>query len=72
MAYKIRAAYQQDPNSLENTLEVVSTSYDTKEAALEFIKTNLELRTLKDDQDQVTLVIGDKTYIYFEVVSDTF
>lgn len=72
MEFKIRAAFQPDPNVLENTLEILETSYETQEAALNYIKANLELRGLTEDQSQVVLVVNGKDYIYFEIVSNIF
>jgi hypothetical protein len=67
MAYKINALKRTQEGSEE--LELLDNSFETKELALQYLKDNLVLDELSYDMDVVVLVIGDKKYHYFEIIT---
>jgi hypothetical protein len=49
-------------------LELINTTFETKELAVTYLKDNLELVALNDEVDVVVLNTGTQTYHYFEIV----
>jgi hypothetical protein len=66
MNYKINALKRSEFGT--DLLELLDNSFETKELALEFIKSNLVLDELSYDMDGVVLIIDDKKYHYFEII----
>jgi hypothetical protein len=75
MAYKINALKKLDYPALtqeENPLETLNVSFDTKEDALAFIKTNLDIVVLGSGLDVVGINFEGSVYHYFQVEETLF
>lgn len=66
MAYQINGLKHTESGVDE--LELIETTFETKELALTYLKDNLELVALTDEFDVVVLNTGTQTYHYFEIV----
>jgi hypothetical protein len=71
MGYKIKGL--RDNIGTGNAFDVLDTVYETKEAAVDFIKANLEtsiLEGIDGEWFQVNLTVDTVKYYYFEIISE--